>query len=134
MKRLLPLFLVAGLVGCDQIDTSALQEIEETAAAARTTAETINARSAEIQAAVEDPVGTLRGAALGATFTKTETPEAGIFVLTDVQTGCQWLATYGADGTATSMEPRTEMLEGVQRQRCLIRTSTPSSAPPEEAG
>ena len=107
------------LSACDPIDTSALREIEEKAAAARTTADALNARGVEMQRALEDPVGALRTAALGATFTKTATAEPNVFVLTDLQTGCQWLATYGADGAATSMAPRTERAGDVTRQRCV---------------
>lgn len=107
------------LAACDPIDTSALREIEETAEAARTTAEGLNARASEIQGAIDDPVGALRTAALGATFTKTATAEENLFVLTDLQTGCQWLATYGLRGEAVSLVPRME--QGVEntRQRCI---------------
>lgn len=93
---------------CSEIDTSALQEIEEGAAQARATADQVNARTEQLRRASEDPIGVLQEVALGATFSKTETAEPGVFVLTDLQTGCQWMATYGADGQATSMEPRTE--------------------------
>lgn len=109
----------ATLAACDPIDTSALREIEETAEAARTTADNLNARASEIQGAIEDPVGALRTAALGATFTKTPTAEANLFVLTDLQTGCQWLATYGPDGEAVSLVARTEAGEQGPRQRCI---------------
>lgn len=105
---------------CEEIDTSALQQIEEGAASVRETADQVNARADQIERAAEDPVGALREVALGATFSKTETAEPGIFVLTDLQTGCQWMATYGADGEATSMEPRTEAAPGGgTQQRCI---------------
>lgn len=105
---------------CEEIDTSALQEIEQGAAQARAAADEVNARSEQLRRASEDPVGVLQEVALGATFSKTETAEPGVFVLTDLQTGCQWMATYGADGQATSMEPRTEAAPGGgTAQRCI---------------
>ncbi|WP_292029851.1 hypothetical protein [Brevundimonas sp. UBA2416] len=104
---------------CDPIDTSALQDIEKAAAAAQVSAEKLNARAAEIQGAIDDPVGAVRQAALGATFTKTPTAEANLFVLTDLQTGCQWLATYGPDSVAASIAPRTEPDGQSVRQRCI---------------
>lgn len=107
------------LAACDPIDTSALREIQETAEAARTTADSLNARASEIQGAIDDPVGALRTAALGATFTKTPTAEANLFVLTDLQTGCQWLATYGPGGEAVSLVPRTEPRGQDTGQRCI---------------
>jgi len=116
---LVALLAGAALAACDPIDTSALREIEETAQAARTTADSLNARASEIQGAIGDPVGALRTAALGATFTKTPTAEANLFVLTDLQTGCQWLATYGPGGEAVSLVPRTEPGEQGTRQRCI---------------
>ena len=121
MPRFLIAVLSAGvmLAACEPIDTSALREIEEGAANARETAETLNARGDEMQRALADPVGALRTAALGATFTKTATAEPNVFVLTDLQTGCQWLATYGADGAASSMAPRTERSGDATRQRCV---------------
>jgi len=107
------------LAACDPIDTSALREIEETAETARTTADSLNERASEIQGAIDDPVGALRTAALGATFTKTPTAEANLFVLTDLQTGCQWLATYGRGDEAVSLEARTEPGGRDTRQRCV---------------
>ena len=107
------------LAACDPIDTSALREIEETAEAARTTAEGLNARASEIQGAIDDPVGALRTAALGATFTKTPTAEPNLFVLTDLQTGCQWLVTYGPGGDAVSLVARTEPGGQDTVQRCI---------------
>jgi hypothetical protein len=108
------------ITACEEIDTSALQELEEGAASARAAADEVNARSEQLRRASEDPLGTLQEVALGATFSKTETAEPGVFVLTDLQTGCQWLATYGADGEATSMEPRNEAAPGGgTQQRCV---------------
>ena len=107
------------LAACEPIDTSALREIEETAEAARTSAEALNARAAEIQQAVDDPVGALGTAALGATFRKTPTAEPNLFVLTDLQTGCQWLATYGPGGEAVSLVARTEPGGQDTVQRCI---------------
>ena len=121
---LLRLSLIAAVAvlasACEEIDTSALQELEEGAAPARAAADEVNARSEQLRRASEVPLGTLQEVALGATFSKTETAEPGVFVLTDLQTGCQWLATYGADGEATSMEPRTEAAPGGgTQQRCV---------------
>lgn len=107
------------LAACDPIDTSALREIEETAEAARKTADGLNARASEIQGAIDDPVGALRTAALGATFTKTPTAESNLFVLTDLQTGCQWFATYGPGGEAVSLVIRTEPGGQDTVQRCI---------------
>ena len=124
MTHALRLISIVGLLtfaaACDEIDTSSLQQIEEGAASARAAADELNARSEQLRRASEDPVGVLQEVALGATFSKTETVEPGVFVLTDLQTGCQWLATYGSDGQATSMEPRSEPnpTGGVQ-QRCI---------------
>lgn len=113
--------LVAGVAvaACEPIDTSALRDIEEAAATARTTADNLNARASDIQGAIDDPVGAVRAAALGATFTKTPTAEANLFVLTDLQTGCQWLATYGQDNAVSSIAPRMEPNGQDSRQRCV---------------
>lgn len=125
---LLALATGVALAACDPIDTSALQDIEAAAEAARTTADSLNTRASEIQGAIDDPVGTLRTAALGATFTKTPTAEANLFVLTDLQTGCQWLATYGPANEAVSLVPRTEPNGGDTRQRCIsIGTAGPAA-------
>ena len=107
------------LAACDPIDLSALEDIEAAAETARTTADSLNNRASEIQGAIDDPVGALRTAALGATFTRTPTAEANLFVLTDLQTGCQWLATYGPANEAVSLVPRTEPNGGGVRQRCI---------------
>lgn len=116
------------LAACEPIDTSALQDIEAAAVAARASAEDLSSRASGMQAATDDPVGTLRTAALGATFTKTPTAEANLFVLTDLQTGCQWLATYGPENEAVSLLPRTELAEQNTRQRCIaIGAESPGS-------
>lgn len=120
MKAILPLAIAAlPLSACD-IDTSALQDIQDTAAQAQATAEAINTRSAQVQQVIENP-GSALLAAVGATFSKTATDQPGVFVLTDLQTGCQFLATYGADGTTVaSIAPRTEAAPGGgTRQRCI---------------
>jgi len=109
----------ASVAACDPIDTTVLQDIEAAAETARASAEDLNSRASEMQAAIDDPVGTLRTAALGATFTKTPTAEANLFVLTDLQTGCQWLATYGPENEAVSLVPRTEPGGQNTRQRCI---------------
>lgn len=104
---------------CD-IDTSALKEIEDTAAKAHATAAEINGRSAQIQQAVDDPVGAMRGM-VTANLSKVPTDQPGIYVMTDLQTGCQFLATYAADGTTvSSVAPRVEAVPGGgTRQRCI---------------
>lgn len=107
------------LAACEPIDTSALQDIEAAAVSARASAENLNVRASDIQGAIDDPVGALRTAALGATFTKTPTAETNLFVLTDLQTGCQWLATYGPTNEAVSLVPRTELNGQDIRQRCI---------------
>jgi Flp pilus assembly protein TadG len=111
----LALFVTA----CD-IDTSALKEIEDTAAQAQATAAEINSRSAQIQQAVDDPVGAVRGV-VTANLSRVPTDQPGIYVLTDLETGCQFLATYAADGaTVSSVAPRVEPLPGGgTRQRCI---------------
>lgn len=107
------------LAGCEEV-TSTLQEIEDTAAQARATATEIDARSNQIQQAVEDPAGALRGL-VSANLAKTPTDQPGIYLLTDLQTGCQFLATYGDDGTTvSSIAPRVEATaDGGTRQRCI---------------
>lgn len=120
--------LISGLVasalfvlvaGCEDA-VSTLQEIEDTAAKTSATVTEINERSAQIQQAVEDPVGALRSA-VTANLTKTPTDQPGVYVLTDLQTGCQFLATYEADGTTVaSVAPRVEpTADGGTRQRCI---------------
>ena len=107
-------------VSACEIDTSALQEIQDTAATAQATAEAINSRSVQAQQVIENPAGALQ-AAIGATLSKTATDQPGVYVLTDLQTGCQFLATYGADGTTvSSVAPRVEPAAGGgTRQRCI---------------
>lgn len=121
MKNLIPLAVSAVLVAaCEPIDTSALEEIQNTAAQAQATAEEINTRSAQAQQILENPAGALQ-AVVGATLSKTPTDQPGVYVLTDLQTGCQFLGTYGADGsTVTSIAPRVEAAPGGgTRQRCV---------------
>jgi len=121
--KLIPILAVYALFGlvaaCDEA-VSTLQEIEDTAAKASATATEINARSDQIQQAVNDPVGALRGV-VSANLTKTPTDQPGVYVLTDLQTGCQFLATYAADGaTVGSVAPRVEATaDGGTRQRCI---------------
>lgn len=99
---------------------SALQDIQDTAAKAEATLETVNNRTAQIQQTLDNPGGALL-AAVGATFSKTATDQPGVYVLTDLQTGCQFLGTYGADGTTvTSIAPRVEAAPGGgTQQRCI---------------
>lgn len=115
---LIPVFALAA--ACDAIDTSALQEIEDTAANAHAAATELNTRSEQIQQAVDNPIGALRGV-VGASLSRTPTDQPGVYVLTDLQTGCQFLATYGADGTTVaSIAPRVEAVAGAApRQRCI---------------
>lgn len=108
------------LAACEPIDLSALRDMEETAKAARTTADSLNARASEILGAIQDPADALRTATLGATFTRKPTAEANLFVLTDLQTGCQWFATFGPGGEALSLVPRTEQNGQTPRQRCIL--------------
>lgn len=122
----------ATVVACDEIDTSVLQEVQDTAAQAQVAAETLNARSAQVQQAIDNPVGALQ-AAVGTTFSRTATDQPGVFVLTDLQTGCQFLATYGADGTTvSSIAPRVEATAGGgTRQRCIAIPGMDSRAEAE---
>lgn len=101
-------------------DTSALQDIQDTAAKAEATLETVNTRTAQVQQAIDNPGGALL-AAVGATFSKTATDQPGVYVLTDLQTGCQFLGTYGPDGTTvSSIAPRVEAAPGGgTQQRCV---------------
>lgn len=120
MKAILPLAIAAlGLSACED-GVSTLQDIQDTAAQAEATLNTVNTRTAQMQQAIDNPGGALL-AAVGATFSKTATDQPGVFVLTDLQTGCQFLATYGADGTTVaSIAPRVEAApEGGTRQRCV---------------
>ncbi|GLK47866.1 hypothetical protein GCM10017620_08390 [Brevundimonas intermedia] len=111
---------LAFAVSACEIDTSALEEIQDTAAKAQATADQINTRSAQAQQIIENPAGALQ-AVVGATLSKTATDQPGVYVLTDLQTGCQFLATYGADGTTvSSVAPRVEPAQGGgTRQRCV---------------
>ncbi len=120
-----PGYLISALLGgaclaaCEPVDTSVLRDIEETASTARAAADGLNANASRIQEAIDDPVGALRTATLGATFTRTATDEPNLFVLTDLQTGCQWLATYGPGGEVSSIAPRAEPGAQGARQRCI---------------
>lgn len=121
--KLIPILAVSALLGlvaaCEEA-VSTLQEIEDTAAKASATATEINTRADQIQQVANDPVGALRGM-VTANLTKVPTDQPGIYVLTDVQTGCQFLATYAADGTTvSSVAPRVEQTaDGGTRQRCI---------------
>ena len=128
MKMMLA--LAASAVALSACDTSALQELQDTAAQAEATLETVNAHTAQVQQAIDNPGGALL-AAVGATFSKTATDQPGVYVLTDLQTGCQFLGTYGPDGTTvSSIAPRVEAApEGGTRQRCV---AIPGLARPAE--
>ena len=112
-------------------DTSALQDLQDTAAKAEATLETVNTRTAQVQQAIDNPGGALL-AAVGATFSKTATDQPGVYVLTDLQTGCQFLGTYGPDGTTvSSIAPRMEAAPGGgTQQRCV---AIPGVARPDAA-
>lgn len=112
-------------------DTSALQDLQDTAAKAEATLETVNTRTAQVQQAIDNPGGALL-AAVGATFSKTATDQPGVYVLTDLQTGCQFLGTYGPDGTTvSSIAPRVEAAPGGgTQQRCV---AIPGVARPDVA-
>ncbi|WP_426039599.1 hypothetical protein [Brevundimonas sp. DC300-4] len=112
-------------------DTSALQDLQDTAAKAEATLETVNTRTAQVQQAIDNPGGALL-AAVGATFSKTATDQPGVYVLTDLQTGCQFLGTYGPDGTTvSSIAPRVEAAPGGgTQQRCV---AIPGVARPDAA-
>ena len=112
-------------------DTSALQDLQDTAAQAEATLETVNTRTAQVQQAIDNPGGALL-AAVGATFSKTATDQPGVYVLTDLQTGCQFLGTYGPDGTTvSSIAPRVEAAPGGgTQQRCV---AIPGVARPDAA-
>jgi hypothetical protein len=123
MKPILPviaLVAVLALAAACEEATSTLQEIEDTAAKARATVTEINTRSDQIQEVMSDPAGALRGI-VSANLTKTPTDQPGIYVMTDLQTGCQFLATYEADGaTVASIAPRVEpTADGGTRQMCV---------------
>lgn len=122
MKALTPLAVsaLALLVSACEVDTSALQEIQNTAAQAEAAAQAINTRSAQAQQIMENPASALQ-MVVGASLAKTATDQPGIYVLTDLQTGCQFLATYAADGTTvSSVAPRVEPeAGGGTRQRCI---------------
>lgn len=122
MKRLTALAasaLALSLVACEEATTT-LKEIEDGAAKAHATATEINARSEQIQQAAEDPIGALRGV-VTTNLSRMPTDQPGVWVLTDLQTGCQFLATYAADGTTvSSVAPRVEPVAGGgTRQRCI---------------
>lgn len=123
--------LILMTAACEEA-TSTLQGIEDTAAQAQATAAEINDRSAQIQQAVDDPVGALR-ATVGATLSRTATDQPGVYVLTDLQTGCQFLGTYAADGTTvSSIAPRVEATaESGTRQRCIAIPSVSAETQPE---
>lgn len=126
--------LALGVSACE-IDTSALQEIQDTAAKAEATAQAINTRSAQAQQIIENPASALQVVA-GASLAKTPTDQPGIFVMTDLQTGCQFLATYAADGTTvSSVAPRVEAAPGGgTRQRCVSVPGLTGGEPAEAEG
>jgi hypothetical protein len=127
-KLLAASVLALSVAACD---TSALQDLQDTAAKAEATIETVNTRTAQVQQAIDNPGGALL-AAVGATFSKTATDQPGVYVLTDLQTGCQFLGTYGPDGTTvSSIAPRVEAAPGGgTQQRCV---AIPGVARPEAA-
>lgn len=127
-KTLLLLLPLLALGGCD---TSALQDVEEAAASARQATEKLNAAAALAERAADNPAGALRDATLGARFTRVATAEANLFVLTDIATGCQYLATYTADGaTVASIAPRTS---AGGAQQCVASSSPAGIKAPDAA-
>ena len=132
--KLLTVFAVSGLalsIAACEDGATALQDIQDTAAQAEATLNTVNTRTAQIQQTIDNPGGALL-AAVGATFSKTATDQPGVYVLTDLQTGCQFLGTYGPDGTTvSSIAPRVEAVPGGgTQQRCV---AIPGVARPEAA-
>lgn len=122
--KILPLIALCAtglLAACEPIDTTALREMEEAVVGARETVDIANARAAQVQQAIENPLGALQSVA-GASLARAPTDQPGIFVLTDLTTGCQFLAAYGTDDkTVTSITPRTERTEdGSLKQRCVL--------------
>lgn len=111
---------LALLVSACEVDTSALQDIQDTAAQAEAAAQAINTRSAQAQQIMENPASALQ-MVVGARLAKTETDQPGVYVLTDLHTGCHFLATYASDGTTvSSVAPRVEPAAGGgTRQRCI---------------
>jgi hypothetical protein len=70
----------------------ALREIKSTVAEVSETVELANGRSEEIRQTLENPVGAQQAMA-GAQLVRKPTDQPGIFILTDVTTGSQFLAT-----------------------------------------
>lgn len=125
------LFCIIPLLGLGACDTSALREVEEAAATARQAGERFNAAAAVAEQAAQDPAGALRSATLSARFTRVATAEPNLFVLTDIATGCQYLATYAADGaTVQSIVPRTA---GGGAQACIAPAQGAGASAPDAA-
>lgn len=105
------------LTACGEDGAAVLKQVEDAAATAREAGDRLDKGAALAEQVVNDPAGVLRDQTLSARFNRAPTAQANLFVLTDVATGCQYLATYAADGaTVQSITPR---MEG-GRQRCLV--------------
>ncbi len=131
LRTALCLIPFAALAACGEIDTSALREVEEAAASARAATQKLNDAAALAEKAAEDPGGALRDATLGARFTRVATAEPNLYVLTDIATGCQYLAAYAADGaTVQSITPRTA---GSGAQHCVAPREAAALTPPDAA-
>lgn len=127
--RIVGLVAVSALLlsACED-GAAALQQVEDAAATARSTAQKLNDGAELAEQAVRDPAGALQDQALSARFNRAPTAQANLFVLTDVATGCQYLATYAADGTTVqSIIPRVDGANG--KQRCLTPAAEALPAP-----
>ena len=112
------LVVSALLLSACEDGAAALQQVEDAAANARNTAQRLNEGAELAEQAVRDPAGAVRERTLSARFNRAPTAQPNLFVLTDIATGCQYLATYAADGTTVqSVAPRIDGADG--KQRCL---------------
>lgn len=116
------------LAACGEDGAAALQKVENAAATARQASEQLSESAALAEEAVRDPAGAVRNSALSARFSRAATAQPNLFVLTDIATGCQYLATYAADGsTVQSITPRIDGAEG--KQRCIVPGADGLKAP-----
>jgi len=130
-RTLLCILLAAGLTACGDV-TESLQQVEEATASARQATEKLTSAATFAEQAVQNPAGALRDATLGARFTRVATAEPNLFVLTDIATGCQYLAAYAADGaTVASITPRSAPggADGVSQHCVAPRDPIGVSAP-----
>jgi len=130
MTRILPLaaLLLSAtlLTACEDV-AGAIDQVDQAAATAREASEKLQQGADLAERAAQDPAGLVRDTALGTRFTRTATAEGNLFVLTDIATGCQYLATYAPDGdTIQSIAPRTGP-NG--QQRCVAPAGGVGTAP-----